>query len=171
MDTKRLARFTRPGHEVTGDRSTTGAEKRARVGWEFCHSIIDDHSRLVYTEIHGDERAQTVTGFVERALDFFAGHGITARRLQTDNAWIYIRNRSLRELLIARAIQHRTIPPRTPQAQRQGRALPADPGPRMGLRAALPLKHGPSRRTAPLARALQHGQAKSGRWKFAALHR
>lgn len=115
MDTKRLARFTRPGHKVTGDRFTTSAQKKARVGWEFCHSIIDDHSRLVYTEIHGDEQAQTVTGFVERALEFFAGHGIRARRLQTDNAFTYIHNRSLRELLTERGIQHRRIPPRTPK--------------------------------------------------------
>jgi transposase len=115
MDTKRLARFTRPGHKVTGDRSRTSAEKKARVGWEFCHSIIDDHSRLVYTEIHRDEQAQTVTGFVERALEFFAGHGIIARRLQTDNAFTYIHNRSLRELLAERGIQQRRIPPRTPK--------------------------------------------------------
>lgn len=115
MDTKRLARFTRPGHKITGDRYRTAAEKRAAVGWEFCHSIIDDHSRLAFTEIHPDERAATVTGFVERALAFFAGHGITARRLQTDNAWTYIHNRSLRELLTAHGIQHRRIPPRTPK--------------------------------------------------------
>ena len=38
-----------------------GAEKRARVGWEYCHSILDDHSRLVYSELHRDERATTVT--------------------------------------------------------------------------------------------------------------
>lgn len=115
MDTKRLARFTRPGHRVTGDRYRTAGEKRAGVGWEFCHSIIDDHSRLVYTEIHGDEQAQTVTGFVKRALAFFGGHGITARRLQTDNAWAYIHNRSLRELLAEHGIRHRRIPPRTPK--------------------------------------------------------
>jgi transposase InsO family protein len=115
MDTKRLARFSRPGHKVTGNRSTTSAQKRERVGWEFCHSIIDDHSRLAYTEIHGDETAATVTGFVERALGFFAGHGIQPRRLQTDNAWIYIHNRSLRELLASHGIQHRRIPPRTPK--------------------------------------------------------
>jgi transposase len=35
MDTKRLARFSRPGHKLTGDRSSTSAEKKARVGWEF----------------------------------------------------------------------------------------------------------------------------------------
>ena len=68
MDTKRLARFTRPGHAVTGERYRTAAEKRAGVGWEFCHSIIDDHTRLAYTEIHPDEQAPTVTAFVARAL-------------------------------------------------------------------------------------------------------
>ena len=115
MDTKRLARFSRPGHKVTGDRFRTGAEKRAQVGWEYCHSIIDDHSRLAYTEIHGDETAPTVTAFVTRALEWFAGHGIRARRLQTDNAFSYVKNRSLRELLAQRGIQHRRIPPRTPK--------------------------------------------------------
>jgi transposase InsO family protein len=115
IDTKRFARFTRPGHAVTGDRYRSAKEKRSGPGWEFCHSVIDDHSRLVYSELHADERAETVTGFLERALGFFAGHGITAHRLQTDNAWVYVHNRSLRELLAARGIQHRRIPPRTPK--------------------------------------------------------
>ena len=115
MDTKRFARFSRPGHAVTGDRYRTAAEKRAGVGWEFCHSIVDDHSRLAFTEIHPDERAETVTGFVGRALRFFASHGIEPKRLQTDNAWTYIHNRSLRELLAAHDIRHRRIPPRTPK--------------------------------------------------------
>ena len=115
IDTKRLARFSRPGHRVTGDRYRTSAEKDAGVGWEFCHSIIDDHSRLAYTEIHRDEKAATVTAFLERALAFYARHGITAKRLQTDNAWTYIHNSSLRRLLAARSIDHRRIPPRTPK--------------------------------------------------------
>jgi transposase InsO family protein len=115
MDTKRLARFSRPGHKLTGDRSTTSAEKNAKVGWEYVHSIIDDHSRLVFSELHGDERADTVTAFVKRALVFFAGHGIRPRRLQTDNAWTYVYNRDLRELLARHGIQHRRIPPRTPK--------------------------------------------------------
>src|SRR5215213_2379522 len=115
MDTKRFQRFTRPGHAVTGDRFRTAAERRLRVGHEFAHSIVDDHSRLAYTELHPDERAPTVTAFVARALAFFAAHGIAAKRLQTDNAFAYVKNRSLRELLARRAIEHRTIPPRTPK--------------------------------------------------------
>jgi transposase InsO family protein len=115
MDVKRLARFSRPGHKITGVRDRSGAEKRMDVGWEFCHSIVDDHSRLAFTELHRDEKAPTVTAFVERALAFFCAHGVTAKRLQTDNAFAYIHNRSLRELLSAQGIQHRRIPPYTPK--------------------------------------------------------
>ncbi|MBS1845031.1 MAG: IS481 family transposase [Actinobacteria bacterium] len=115
MDTKRFARFTRPGHAVTGDRATTGARMRERVGYEIAHSVVDDHSRLAYTELHRDERAATVAGFVGRALAFFCGHGIEPRRLQTDNAWTYTKNRDLADLLAREGIAHRTIPPRTPK--------------------------------------------------------
>jgi len=115
MDTKRFARFTRPGHRVTGDRHRTGAEKRMNVGWEFCHSIIDDHSRIAYSELHADERADTVVAFLTRALAFYNNLGITPRRLQTDNAWTYTHNNALRELLKHHGVRHRTIPPRTPK--------------------------------------------------------
>jgi transposase InsO family protein len=115
MDTKRFARFTRPGHAVTGDRSRSGAEKRARVGYEIAHSMIDDHSRLAYTELHRDERGPTVVGFTRRAIAFLRSHGIEPRRLQTDNAWTYTKNRELAALLAREGISHRTIPPRTPK--------------------------------------------------------
>jgi hypothetical protein len=55
-----------------------------RVGDDYAHAIVDDHSRLAYVELHDDERAATVTGFLERALAFFATHGITAQRVMTD---------------------------------------------------------------------------------------
>jgi transposase InsO family protein len=111
MDTARHARFERPGHAVTGVRNQTGAEKRAAEkrtgrGYDFAHAVIDDHSRLVYVELLDDERAATVTAFTTRALDWFAARGIHAKRLMTDNAWVYVRNQSLRELLRAREIKH-----------------------------------------------------------------
>jgi hypothetical protein len=115
MDTKRFARFSRPGHAVTGDRNTTSAEKRERVGYEIAHSIVDDHSRLAYTELRRDEKADTVVAFLARALQFYTAHGITASRVQTDNAWTYTHNRALAELLARNGITHRTIPPRTPK--------------------------------------------------------
>jgi transposase InsO family protein len=115
LDTKRFARFSRPGHAVTGDRSSTGAEKRERVGYEIAHSVIDDHTRIAFTELHEDERADTVTAFLERALAFYRRLGIQPRRVQTDNHFSYIRNRSLAELLAAEGISHHTIKPRTPR--------------------------------------------------------
>jgi transposase len=111
MDVSRHARFERPGHAVTGDRSQRARKwmrPERRVGYDFAHAIVDDHTRLAYVELHEDERAQTVTGFVERALAFFDEHGITTKRLMTDNAFAYVRNRSLRDLLAARAIRHLT---------------------------------------------------------------
>jgi transposase InsO family protein len=115
MDVSQYARFERPGHAVTGDRRSTAAEKRARVGYDFAHAIVDDHSRLGYAELLDDERAPTVTAFLERALAVFAAHGIDARRLMTDNHWSYTRNRSLRELLAERGIHHLTTRPRRPR--------------------------------------------------------
>jgi transposase InsO family protein len=115
IDSKRFVRFTRPGHAVTGDRHRTGAEKRMRIGYEWVHSLVDDHSRLAYSELRRDERAATVTAFVERGLAFFADHGIAAKRLLSDNAFVYVHNRSLRELLAAQQIRHLRIPARRPQ--------------------------------------------------------
>ena len=114
MDTSRYARFTRPGHRVTGDRSQQSRRwlhRETRVGYEHAHAIVDDHSRLAFVELHPDEKAATVTGFVERALAFFTEHGIVCRRLMTDNGFNYVKNRSLRELLAARRIRHLTTEP------------------------------------------------------------
>ena len=111
MDVKRFGKFEAPGHAVTGDRSV----RSRRVGWEYVHSIVDDCSRLAYSEIHDDEQAQTVTAFTRRALDYFLGHGIVAERLMTDNHFSYTKNRSFRQLLYRRAIQHIRTRPYTPR--------------------------------------------------------
>jgi transposase InsO family protein len=118
MDVSRYARFLRPGHRVTGDRSQRSrAWMRAetRVGYDFAHAIVDDHSRLAYVELHDDEKAETVTGFAERALAYFGEHGINAKRLMTDNAFGYVKNRSLRELLARHGIRHLTTEPYRPR--------------------------------------------------------
>jgi len=118
MDTSRYARFLRPGHRVTGDRSQRSRNwmrPETRVGYDFAHAVVDDHSRLVYVELHDDERAETVTGFVKRALAFFSEHGIIAKRLMTDNGFSYVKNRSLRELLAREGIRHLTTQPYRPR--------------------------------------------------------
>lgn len=118
MDVSRYARFQRPGHRVTGDRSQRSRNwmrAETRVGYDYAHAIIDDHSRLAYVELHPDEKAETVTSFVERALAFFASHGIACKRLMTDNAFSYVKNRSLRELLARHEIRHLTTQPYRPR--------------------------------------------------------
>lgn len=115
MDTSRYARFDRPGHRMTGDRSRSSADKRRGVGYDFCHAVVDDHSRLAYVELHDDEKAETVTGFMTRALAFYASHGIEVKRLMTDNAWEYVKNRSLKDLLDTHGIRHIRTRPYRPQ--------------------------------------------------------
>ena len=118
MDVCTYPRFRRPGHRATGDRSQRDRrwmDPATRVGNDYAHAIIDDHSRLAYVELHDDQRAATVTAFLERALAFFAGHGIQPRRLMTDNAFTYVKNRSLRELLAAHGIRHLTTQPYRPR--------------------------------------------------------
>src|SRR5262249_49876862 len=115
------ARTTRPPHDET--QAGTACGTPASLAWPDSLSAgpdspalscppnrghSNDHSRLAYVELHDDERAQTVTAFVERALAFFAEYGITVKRLMTDNAFAYVKNRSLRELLAARGIRHLT---------------------------------------------------------------
>jgi len=118
MDVSRYARFLRPGHRVTGDRSQRSRHwmrPQTRVGYDYAHAIVDDHSRLAFVELHPDETAATVTAFVERALAYFAQHGITVKRLMTDNAFTYVKNRSLRELLARRGVRHLTTEPYRPR--------------------------------------------------------
>src|SRR5262249_30895922 len=64
VDSKRFVRFSRPGHAVTGDRYRSSTEKRMRIGYEWVHSVVDDHSRFADSELHRNERAETITGFV-----------------------------------------------------------------------------------------------------------
>jgi transposase InsO family protein len=109
------ARFESPGHAVTGDRTRSAADRKAKVGYDFAHALVDDHSRLGYAELLPDARAATVTAFIQRALAFFEQHGIVAKRLMTDNHWSYVKNRSLRELLQQLAIKHVRTPKRRPQ--------------------------------------------------------
>ena len=149
MDTSRYARFLRPGHRVTGDRSQRSRNwmrPETRVGYDFAHAIVDDHSRLAYVELHDDEKAETVTAFVERALAFFdrARH---RREAADDRQRLQLRQ----EPLAARTARPPRHPPPDHPAlpaahQRQGRALPPDDGPRVGLRPQLPLTSTTQRR-------------------------
>ncbi len=60
----------------------------AGTGYDYVHSLVDDHSRLAYSEILPDEKGPTCAAFLERAIRYFADHGIArVDRLMTDNPW------------------------------------------------------------------------------------
>ena len=87
VDVKKLGRIPPGG----GWRAHGRSEKvRGRgIGYDYVHTAIDDHTRLAYSEIHADEKDTTCAGFLHRALAWFATHGITVRRVLTDNALVY----------------------------------------------------------------------------------
>ncbi|MEU1184413.1 IS481 family transposase [Streptomyces sp. NPDC005820] len=89
VDVKKLGRIPDGGgHKVLGRQA--GRTRRSGVGFDYVHSAVDDHSRLAYSEIHGDEKATTCAGFLRRAAAFFQTTGIDRiERVLTDNAWPY----------------------------------------------------------------------------------
>jgi transposase InsO family protein len=121
IDVKKLGRIQGgAGHRITGRRrknpSTTkfGGIRRHTVRWEYVHIAIDDATRLAYAEVLADETAATAVGFLRRATRFFKRHGITVRRLLTDNGSPY---RATIHALACRAlgIRHLRTRPRRPQ--------------------------------------------------------
>jgi len=92
MDVKKLGRIPEGGGWRAHGVPATKADKARRpgVGFDYVHSLVDDHSRLAYSEVLPDEKGPTCVAFLDRALDYFAAHGITTvERLMTDNALAY----------------------------------------------------------------------------------
>ena len=110
LDIKKLARFERMGHRITGDRH--GASEGA--GYDFFHVAIDDATRLAYVEVLPDERRGSTTGFLVRALRWFRTRGIRVERVMTDNGSGYVA-RLFRKALRMLAIRHIRTRPYTPK--------------------------------------------------------
>ena len=117
MDVKKLGRIPDGGgwrgRGELRSNHVAAKDKSIKVGYDYVHSLVDDHSRLAYSEVLPDERGPTCTAFLARAIDYFAAHGITnIERLMTDNAWAY--RWSLRELCTAAGIKQVFIRPHCP---------------------------------------------------------
>ena len=114
MDVKQLARFSVPGHRVTGDRRTKDLHRG--IGYDYLHVVIDDHTRLAYVELHPREDANTNTRTLERALAFFAELGLDPpEAVMTDRALVYRRSRHFRALIEQHQLRHILTPPYTPR--------------------------------------------------------
>jgi transposase InsO family protein len=115
MDVKKLGRIPDGGGWRAHGRAATvdTKHKKVPIGFDYVHSLVDDHSRLAYSEVLHDEKGPTCAAFLARAIDYFAAHGITrVERLMTDNAWAY--RWSLRELCAAAGIRQIFIRPFCP---------------------------------------------------------
>jgi transposase InsO family protein len=88
IDIKKLGRFERVGHRITGDR--TGQSKSRGVGWEFVHVCIDDASRVAFTQIKPDETAVSAIDFLKAAVACYKSLGVTVARVMTDNGSCYV---------------------------------------------------------------------------------
>ncbi len=116
MDVKKIGRIPDGGGWRAHGREMgkSSAQKKARIGYDYVHSVVDDHSRFAYSEILDDEQASTTAAFFERALFCFADHGISVDAVMTDNAWNYTRSNALRSLLQGSGIDHLLIKPHCP---------------------------------------------------------
>ena len=92
MDVKKLGRIPDGGGWRAHGRAagSISRDRATRVGYDYVHSLVDDHSRLAYSEVLADEKGVTCAGFLARAAAYFAAHGIARiERVMTDNAWAY----------------------------------------------------------------------------------
>jgi len=127
VDVKKLGRIPDGGGWRAHGRSE---HVRGRgIGFDYVHSMVDDHSRLAYSEILPDEKGSTCAGFVTRAAAYFADHGITRiERIMTDNAWAY--RYSLRAVALDLGAKQVFIRPHCPwqngKVERLNRTLQAE---------------------------------------------
>jgi transposase InsO family protein len=112
IDIKKLARFRKIGHRMTGDR-TSHTNKRG-VGWEFVHVAIDDHSRIATARILPNEKAVSAIAFLKHAIDYYRSLGITVSRVMTDNGSCY-RAKDFARACARLGIKHLRTKPYTPQ--------------------------------------------------------
>jgi transposase InsO family protein len=117
IDVKKIGRIPDGGGWRALGRATSAADKckRPRIGFDYVHSAVDDHSRLAYSEIHADEKGPTCAGFLTRAAAWFAAAGITSiREVITDNAFAYRRSQAFRGAVAALTARQLFIKPHCP---------------------------------------------------------
>jgi transposase InsO family protein len=116
MDVKKIGRIPDGGGWRAHGREmgSTWERKKTPIGFDYVHSMVDDHSRYAYSEIVNDEKAATAAGFLERATDHFAAHGIAINAVMTDNHWSYTHSNQFAALLERIGADHVLIRPHCP---------------------------------------------------------
>jgi transposase InsO family protein len=112
LDIKKLGRFERTGHRITGKR--TGLASSRGSGWEFVHVCIDDASRVAFSQILPDEKKESAVAFLKAAVAYYASLGVTAARVMTDNGSCY-RSKAFRKARSDLGLKHIFTRPYTPK--------------------------------------------------------
>jgi transposase InsO family protein len=112
IDIKKLGRFDRIGHRITGKR-TGNASSRAS-GWEFVHVCIDDASRIAFSQVLIDEKKESAVAFLVAAVAYYASLGVAVRRVMTDNGSCY-RSRAFAKACAKLGLKHIFTKPYTPK--------------------------------------------------------
>jgi transposase InsO family protein len=116
VDVKKLGRIPDGGGWRALGRAATVDQrhKKVPIGYDYVHAAVDDHSRLAYAEILGDEKGATCAGFLTRAAAFYAAHGISIERVITDNAKNYRISRDFAAAAAAIGARQKFIRPHCP---------------------------------------------------------
>jgi len=108
IDIKKLGRFNKTGHRITGDRR--GQSNSRGVGWEFVHVAIDDHSRIAFAKVMASEKKRSAVAFLKAALAYYESLGITVERVMTDNGSCY-KSFAFRRACKRRGLRHASSRP------------------------------------------------------------
>jgi transposase InsO family protein len=117
VDVKKIGRIPDGGGWRAHGRDSSirnAAKKKARIGFDYVHSVVDDHSRFAYSEILPDETASTTAAFFDRAVHAFSTHGVEIEAVMTDNAWNYVHSNQLATTLARLGATHMKIKPHCP---------------------------------------------------------
>jgi transposase InsO family protein len=117
VDVKKLGRIPDGGGWKSRGRSIgkTAKQKKAKIGFDYVHSMVDDHSRLAYSEVLPDEKGATCAGFLLRAAADFATRGIDhIEEVITDNHMSYKLSHDFRDAITALDARHLFIQPFCP---------------------------------------------------------
>lgn len=128
VDVKKLGRIPDGGGWRAHGRSE-GVRGRG-IGFDYVHAAVDDHSRMAYAEVLPDEKGVTAAGFLLRAAQYFAGHGIQVREVITDNAFAYRHSVAFQDAVGVLGAKQRFIKPHCPwqngKVERFNRTLQAE---------------------------------------------
>ncbi len=112
MASKKLGRFERIGHRITGDRH--GQSNSRGIGWEFVHVCIDDASRIAFSQVLLDEKKESAVAFLHAAIAYYQSLGVTVTRVMTDNGSCY-KSFAFRDACKALGLRHIRTRPYTPK--------------------------------------------------------